>query len=86
MTTFEQHRVAHSHTGYWCHFTCPDCGANPVCGYMVKDELWASTGLPRRAGYYCLSCFERRIGRKITKDDLKPDLPFNDWLFNSLSN
>jgi hypothetical protein len=62
---------------------CRDCGVDttPCTGrrgcrhdgkwewYMVHDWLWKSAGMPE-AGYLCIGCLERRIGRELKPDDL----------------
>lgn len=50
-------------------YLCQDCQQLAPALFMVRDELWASTGLK---GIICLSCFEKRIGREVLLDDLKP--------------
>lgn len=52
---------------------CHDCGKNvcenPVDYFMVMDELWNQYGVGR--GLLCLSCFEKRLGRPLVKEDIK---------------
>ena len=75
-------------TGHRAYTTCPRCGeANPVV-FVVHDHVWESAGLslePQHRGgpgYWCLTCFERRLGREITPADLKtgPNLLANKLL------
>jgi hypothetical protein len=68
---------------------CFDCGhdTTPCTGkrgrrhmgrwewYMVRNELWASTGM--NDGFLCIACLESRIGRRLTFADF-PDVPVND--------
>jgi hypothetical protein len=49
---------------------CIDCGKiNPTI-FMLKDEVWQKTNGSK--DYLCFSCVEKRLGRLITFDDLKP--------------
>jgi hypothetical protein len=56
-------------------FECVDCGRNTShwCGideyYMVHDAVWLQTGLAKFEGMLCIGCLERRIGRKLCRDD-----------------
>lgn len=52
--------------------TCMDCGTVSDSP-MYKDELWLSV-VPGRLGHLCVECFEKRIGRMITLDDLNDSL------------
>jgi len=58
-------------------FTCQDCGNYDYEMYMVNDDLWKEYGNDQLT--LCKSCFEKRIGRKITKDDISQykDAPVN---------
>jgi hypothetical protein len=53
-------------------YGCKDCG-EVSDSPMYKDELWLSV-MPSKNGYLCVECFERRIGRMITLDDLNNSL------------
>ena len=64
-------------SGDRAHTTCPVCGAvNPVV-FMVLDHVWQSAGLPLGpyhrggAGYWCLACFETKLGRAVVQSDLQ---------------
>lgn len=57
-------------------FYCQVCEKTPHKIYMVKDDLWEQSELD---GFICHKCFESRLGRKLTIDDLL-DVPVNDWL------
>jgi len=53
-------------------FCCIDCGKCTHCSgeyYMVRDELWAASGVESNGGMLCLLCLERRIGRALTAAD-----------------
>lgn len=55
---------------------CIDCKKDTMIEiadyYMVTDELWNKFGC--FFDKLCLSCFEKRMGRKIEKTDLTPVL------------
>lgn len=54
---------------------CMDCGdEDPFC-FVVKDEVWKEAGLNR--GMICWFCFEKRLGRKLRRIDLKKPHPPN---------
>lgn len=45
---------------------CVDCGEEtPGEYYMVRDALWAASGLAPNGGRLCLADLERRIGRSL---------------------
>ena len=46
---------------------CKDCKGQGY-GAVVQDHIWKLTGAKR--GFLCVPCIERRIGFKLTKDDL----------------
>jgi hypothetical protein len=48
-------------------FTCEDCGDENYKMYMVNDDIWDEYGNKRFT--LCMSCLEKRMGRKLTKDD-----------------
>jgi hypothetical protein len=53
-------------------FCCVDRGKCTLCSdeyYMVRDELWAASGVEPNGGMLCLLCLERRIGRALTTAD-----------------
>lgn len=55
------------------NFTCFDCGKDTCNGhdyYVVWDYLWKKFGVGD--GMLCIQCFEKRIGRKLTKEDFVP--------------
>lgn len=47
---------------------CLDCNL-PHFEYMVNNDLWSSMGLGPR-DRVCLPCFEVRLGREITYEDI----------------
>jgi hypothetical protein len=58
-------------------FTCTDCGEYDYKMYMVNNDLWNTYGNDRLT--LCKSCFEKRIGRELTKDDVSQ---YRDTLVN----
>lgn len=52
--------------GAW--WPCKWCGKRADC-YAVRDELWRTYG-PPTGGWLCIDCFEQRLGRALTRDDL----------------
>jgi hypothetical protein len=53
---------------HWC---CVDCGKNTFQTddyYMVTHELWQKYGVGE--GMLCVGCIEKRIGHKLTREDL----------------
>src|SRR5262245_47681959 len=56
-----------------------DCGADfDEFDYMVEDTVWAAGGLEPDGGLLCIGCLERRLGRRVKRDDFKstPSLEF----------
>lgn len=55
-------------------WTCKDCGKDCELDkrdyYGVKNDLWAKFGVGK--GMLCVDCFEKRIGHKLTKDEIDP--------------
>lgn len=56
-------------------FLCVDCQFDTFQNeyYMVKDEIWP---IGMDDGMLCIDCLEKRLGRKLIKDD------FTDCLVN----
>jgi hypothetical protein len=53
-------------------FLCLDCQldtgqANEY--FMLRDDVWALTGLSSQDGMLCIGCIERRIGRRLERAD-----------------
>jgi hypothetical protein len=62
-------------------YSCLDC--KKLCGVVVfKNEVWKQIN-PRGKGWICLACVEKRLGRRITENDLMPvdRAKCNDILF-----
>jgi hypothetical protein len=57
---------------------CLDC-REKMTGFMVHDHVWALSGLAKVGGSLCLECFEARIGRAVTSEDLR-DCLLSVWL------
>ena len=53
------------------HWNCKDCGKNTfqsnIDYYIVTDKLWLNFGISK--GMLCFSCFEKRLGKSLTKED-----------------
>jgi len=50
-------------------FKCSDCKESNYEMYMVNDELWDQFG--EQLDTLCVYCLEKRLGRKLTKEDFK---------------
>jgi hypothetical protein len=61
------------------NFICMDCGKDTALDdkdyYMVKFEIWDK--FVGHSGMLCMDCMEKRIGHKLTKDDIL-DCPLNN--------
>ncbi len=68
------------------HGLCVDCGVDTFeIGeyYMVSDACWRRAGMKPHGGFLCISCLEKRLGKKLKSINFK-DCPLN-WrniLFN----
>jgi len=49
---------------------CDDCGKKSPAMFLLHTALWDSIAEPDT--YLCLKCTEKRLGRKITWEDLSP--------------
>lgn len=62
---------------------CEDCGLVYSCfdGHMVmlKDSLWNKVSKGRPKICLCDTCIEKRLGRKLEEEDLKPKVVVNHW-------
>lgn len=63
---------------------CHDCKINVSThsgiqeyAYMVYDHIWEKAGMSSQGGMLCIRCLERRLGRKLTKDDFDSLVPIN---------
>jgi hypothetical protein len=59
-------------------FGCVDCRKDTNKSgeyYMVRDEVWAASGITPHGGMLCLRCLERRIGREINIEDFTAQCP-----------
>jgi hypothetical protein len=53
---------------------CIDCGEDTDATneqFMLHDELWCRAN-PAEAGMLCVACCERRLGRKLRREDFRP--------------
>jgi hypothetical protein len=60
------------------YFCCMDCKAGYPLSFVVEDDVWEAAGLT--TGIICYPCFEKRLGRKLTVQDLK-HAPVNESIF-----
>jgi hypothetical protein len=55
------------------HFDCNICGIHDegggIGGWSVDNELWKSTMGDKSKMIVCISCFEKILGRKLSKKD-----------------
>jgi hypothetical protein len=59
-------------------FDCVDCGGDfDEYDYSVEDAVWAASGLEPGGGLLCIGCLERRLGRRLKRDDFAPH-PFTN--------
>jgi len=57
------------------HFNhCAHCGEFLYYEYLLKEDVWALTGLDFHGGVLHLPCVEKLIDRKLTLDDFRFDL------------
>ncbi|QLJ05715.1 hypothetical protein HZZ00_34975 [Streptomyces sp. NEAU-sy36] len=56
---------------------CDDCGGDYE-NYAAKDEVWYGLARARSNTVLCIPCLEKRIGRRLTAADLKPEATAND--------
>jgi hypothetical protein len=61
---------------------CNDCDRTDMSVFNVHNQLWAKYGVGKAR--LCLDCFQIRLGRKVTTDDLT-DAPCNWDLIQHLS-
>jgi hypothetical protein len=49
---------------------CRDCGHTEPEFYMAKDDVWIKAGrIGTKHGVLCLSCFGKRLGRRLRRSD-----------------
>lgn len=47
---------------------------------MLQDDLWRALGLAKDENA-CLNCIQAVLGRKLRREDFKPNIPLNrGWL------
>jgi len=49
---------------------CQDCDKDAEY-FVVVDTVWKAAGFETQAGVVCMSCIEKRLGRKLVKDDFR---------------
>jgi hypothetical protein len=49
--------------------SCDNCQESYIC-FMVKQSIWKTVFERYDCARVCLSCFEQRLGRKLTAADL----------------
>jgi hypothetical protein len=57
---------------------CLDCDLDTIKAghyYMVRDELWAASGVAPSGGMLCLGCLEGRLGRELEHADFTAIVP-----------
>jgi hypothetical protein len=60
---------------------CHDCGADTLEtgeDYILRDPVWAATGLEPDGGMLCVDCVETRLGRRLQPED------FSDVYINQI--
>jgi hypothetical protein len=62
------------------NLSCADCGGKTEA-YFVKDSIWSVVPKSKTKRSLCLSCLEKRVGRKLKKEDFKASEIHNyqDW-------
>lgn len=60
--------------GCLVHEYCDDCGVTHPIPFILKDELWQRIKPLEtiKGGHLCPPCAEKRLGRRMTLDDMKP--------------
>lgn len=80
-----KHGIVHQKVMRWVHrqLKCTDCGCKPWKmgeDFYVTDGLWLTTmPIGKRDDLICVGCFEKRLGRKLTRKDFKPWFRNNRW-------
>jgi len=76
--------IRECHECWLTRFVCMDCGINTRIideYYTLKDTIWYRAN-PRGDGMLCIGCLECRLGRSITQDDFRLEVPINMMEFN----
>ena len=71
--------VRECHECWLTRFVCMDCGINTRIideYYTLKDKMWL-TANPRNKGMLCIGCVEQRLGRMLTQEDFRMEVPIN---------
>ena len=56
---------------------CLGCGTEGGVSYMVRNDVWALTGLAYADGVLCLGCLSHRLDRPVRLDDFPMEVPLN---------
>lgn len=54
----------------WRIAFCDECKTEDLFTVMLHDNLWLS--IANKRDVLCVNCIEKRLGRKLTLDDLRP--------------
>ena len=65
----------------FARWVCCDCRGDHPEGFMATKETWAASGMT--TGVICLDCFEKRLGRVVTREDFA-NVPMNRIIFRFL--
>jgi len=74
------------HDCWLTRFLCLDCKVNTRIideYYTLFDHIWLAVN-PRRNGMLCIGCLEKRLGRMVTYEDFRPEVPINQLELNHL--
>jgi hypothetical protein len=63
-------------------FTCKDCKNYEYKMYMVNNNIWDKYGAGE--GTLCIPCLEKRMGRKLKKEDFSQYLNAKANIYNPL--
>lgn len=68
-------KVKHKQKSKWL---CVDCGScTKLEHYFLKNDVWFNEAKMGETGMLCITCVERRIGRKLNRNDFT-DCHLND--------
>ncbi|MET8947438.1 hypothetical protein ABZX30_28815 [Streptomyces sp. NPDC004542] len=56
---------------------CDDCGG-PYENYAATDDIWYRQARARSNTVLCIPCLEKRLRRRLTAADFKPEATAND--------
>ena len=61
--------------------TCHDCGKLHPAMFMLRDEVWDAIAVG--SADLCFGCAEKRLGRPIVFEDLRPCMISDDMLIGA---